>query len=100
MGKDAGPLEDAVKNFIKGMSGEEKVGEEEIFGAWENAAGGAAAKHSRPVSLKKSSLTVNVDGSSWLYELTTHKKEILEKINLSFKNKKIKEIRLRIGEIK
>jgi predicted nucleic acid-binding Zn ribbon protein len=94
------PLEKVLKDVIKDLSGKERFGEEEIAGAWEAAVGAAAAKHSRPVSFKKATVTVNVDRSGWLYELTVQKKEILKKLEERLGAKKIKDIRLRIGEIK
>jgi hypothetical protein len=41
-----------------------------------------------------------VDHSSWLYELTVGKKQILKKMEEALKSKKIKEITLRIGELR
>lgn len=87
-----------VGKVIEGLSGKERVGEEEIERAWRKAAGPAAAKHSTPVSFKKASLIVNVASSSWLYELTVRKKAILKILEEELKGKKIKELRFRIGE--
>jgi len=95
----ANPLEKLLKGVIKDLSGKERFGEEEIVEAWEAAAGTAAAKHSKPVSFKNATVVVNVDRSGWLYELTVQKKEILKKLEARLKGKKIKDIRLRIGEI-
>lgn len=93
------PLESILKDVIKDL-GRKRPGEEEIGEAWARACGEAAAKHSRPVSFKKSVLVVNVDGSSWLYELTTMKRGILAKLDRDLKGKKkVKDIRFRIGSI-
>lgn len=88
-----------IGRVIEGLSGKERLGEEEIEKAWRKAAGGAAAKHSTPVSFKKASLVVNVASSSWLYELTVRKKEILKILEAELRGKKIKELRFRIGDI-
>ena len=96
----ANPLEKLLKGVIKDLSGKERFGEEEIVEAWEAAAGTAAAKHSKPVSFKNATVVVNVDRSGWLYELAVQKKEILKKLEERLQGKKIKDIRLRIGEIK
>ena len=100
MKKDSKPLEGMLTGIIKDLGTKERFGEEEIAALWADVAGEKAARHTRPVSLKKGSLVVNVDGSSWLYELSVHKGEILKKIEEKFKGRKIKEIRLRIGDIK
>lgn len=98
--KKAQAIEEIVKNVIKKMSGAGRFGKEEIEKMWEGAAGEAAAKHSRPVSLKRAVLIVNVDGSSWLYELTTKKRDIIKRLVQEAAGRSIKDIRLRIGEIK
>ncbi|MFA6141993.1 MAG: DUF721 domain-containing protein [Candidatus Omnitrophota bacterium] len=98
--KKAATIEEIVKNVIKKMSGGSRPGKEEIEKMWGEAAGEAATKHSRPVSLKRSVLVVNVDGSSWLYELTTKKRDIIKKLGLGSPGRSIKDIRFRIGEVK
>ncbi|MDD3906030.1 MAG: DUF721 domain-containing protein [Candidatus Omnitrophica bacterium] len=94
-------IEDVVKDVIKKLSGKNRVGEEEITNAWREAAGAKAAGHSRPVAIKKGVLTINVDGSGWLYELTIKKRELLEKLkeNLNLKGKQLKNLRFRIGDL-
>jgi len=89
-----------VGKVIDGLCGAERFGEEEIALAWKEAAGDKAARNSKPVSFKKAGLVVNVANSSWLYELTVCKKEILKKLETVLKGKKIKELRFRIGDIK
>lgn len=88
-------LEGALKRIKKG-----KVSEEEILVIWKESAGEKACNHSRPRSLKKGSLVIDVDSSGWLYELTLRKKELLKAVGQRLKGKKLKEIRFRIGEIK
>ena len=94
------PLEDVLKDIISGISKKGGLTEEDVDSAWERAVGEKAAKHSKPCTLKGSRLIVSVDGSSWLYELTVKKKEILKKINEVLKGNKIKEITFRIGDTK
>ncbi len=84
---------------MKGLKNTGRLTEEEMFEAWRNAAGDTASQHSRPVSFKKTTLVVNVDRSSWLYELTVNKKNILQKLDGKLKDKKIGDIRLRMGDI-
>ena len=95
-----GPLEGIVKNIISDIGTKGRVSEEEIIDAWKASVGRRASGHARPTSLKKSRLVVNVDGSAWLYELTLKKKEVLKKLSGRLKDKDIKEIRFRIGEVK
>ena len=98
--KAENPLEDVLKNIINGITKKGGLTEEDVDAGWANVVGEKAARHSKPRSLKGSRLIVNVDDSSWLYELTIQKKEILDKLGAELKSKKIKEITLRIGELK
>ena len=99
MGKEKqGPLKGVLKDIISGL-GKKRLTEEEIKKAWRSAVGKKASSHSRPTTLKKARLVVNVDRSPWLYELTLEKREILKKLEAKLKGKKIKEIRFRIGEV-
>lgn len=94
------PLEGVLKNIISGVSGKAVATQENVRAAWESAVGKKAAKHSRPRSLAGSRLIVNIDDSSWLYELTVRKKEILKKLGETLKSSRIKDITLRIGDLR
>lgn len=87
-----------MTGVLSGMK-RELLTEEEMERRWRSAAGKKAARHSRPVSLKRGILRVNVSGSSWLYELTLKKKKIVGKLAGKMKGKAVKEIRFRIGEV-
>ncbi len=89
-----------IGKVIEARSGKERLGEEGIEGAWRRAAGESAARQSRPVSFKKSVLIVNVASSSWLYELTMKKGDIVKALEAELRGKKVKELRFRIGDIK
>lgn len=93
------PLEDLVKSIIGGFAGKERLTEEEIRSAWSLVVGEKAAEHSRPRSFANSRLIVHVDDSSWLYELTTQKRYILNSLSAELKGKKLKDITFRIGEL-
>ena len=94
------PLEDLVKNIIGNFGGRDKLTEEEIRSAWSLVVGKRAAGHSRPRSFAGSRLIVHVDDSSWLYELTTRKKYILNNLSSELKGKRLKEITFRIGDLR
>ena len=100
MDEKASPLKDILKNVVDNLAAQKGVTEEEIGNIWREAVGEKAAGHSRPISLNGAIITVNVDGSSWLYQLTTEKKEITQKLKECLGDKKIKEIRFRIGDIR
>lgn len=93
-------ISDVLKDALNKLSSPARPTEEAMALLWEAAAGSDAAKHSKPVAIKKSELLVNVDGSSWLYELTLRKKKTLQALEGKFGKKNIKNIRFRIGELK
>lgn len=90
---------DVLKETLKRLISPSRPSEEGVLVLWAAAAGAGAAKHSKPVAIKKSELVVNVDSSSWLYELTLRKKEILRALEGKFGKKIIKNLRFRIGEL-
>ena len=91
---------DVLKETLKKLISPSRPSEEGVMIVWGAAAGCDAAKHSKPVAIKKSELVVSVDSSSWLYEMTLRKKAILKGLEGKFGKKVIKNIRFRIGEIK
>ena len=100
-GKGASPVKDILKRVFEKIEGDKDgVAPGEIMKAWPEVAGKEAARHSRPTGLKTKALRVVVDSSSWLYELSTGKKEILKRFTKEFGEGKIEDIRFRIGEIK
>ena len=93
-------IENIVKDVIKDLSGKGRISEEEIARAWEEAVGRKATAHTKPILIRKSVLTVNVDNSGWLYELTIKKPKLLKKLDGKIRGKQLKGLRFRIGEIK
>ncbi|MFC1644273.1 DUF721 domain-containing protein [Candidatus Omnitrophota bacterium] len=68
--------------------------------AWVAAVNEETKKHARPVSLKKGTLMVIVENSTWLYELTLKKKGILEKFNKNYTGRhKAQDMRFRVGDM-
>ena len=64
-----------------------KAEEENIGKAWASAVGKKAHAHTKPVAVRRAALIVNVDNSSWLYELTLKKRETLKKMQEKIKGK-------------
>lgn len=94
------PLRDVIKKVISDLEKKEEK-EADILKIWEKAAGKKAARHAKPVFLKKKRLVVKVSDSSWLYKLTLEKSALIDKFNRNLKNsgKKIKELQFRVGKI-
>ncbi|NQU73587.1 MAG: DUF721 domain-containing protein [Candidatus Omnitrophica bacterium] len=99
--KEPLPIKDVVNKVIADLSNsaskEHRPSAEEIKRLWKQAVGKMASQRSRPVSLKKGKLVVHVEDSSFLYNLTLRKREILKNLAKDLENG-IQDIQFRIGE--
>lgn len=98
--KETAPIQGILKKLLKKLGRKDRLTEEDLLGAWEEVVGAQAAAHSRPVSLRRSRLAVNVDDSGWLYELTLKKKDVITELEGRLKGRRLKDIRFRIGEVR
>ncbi len=100
--RDPLPIKEILGKVIENLSGASagarRPGEEEIIKLWAGAAGSAASRQSRPVSLRKGRLVVAVNNSSFLYELTLRKSQILGYLQSNLQQYKIQDIQFRIGD--
>ncbi len=86
--------------IMKGLGSAKKTTQGRILQLWPKLSGKRISRHTKPVVLKNGCLVVNVDKSAWLYELVQkHKKRLLKKIQANVGEKKLTEIRFRIGEV-
>lgn len=92
-------IDGVIKSIIEGMHKDGRPTSETVEAIWKNIAGDKAACHTKPVHLRKKCLIVNVDGSSWLYELTLKKDSLLSGLKDKLGEDKIKELQFRIGEL-
>jgi len=93
-------LKEILKTAIK-QAEEQKKGlltEEEVQAAWLDAAGENAAKHTKPKKMTKTTLIIDVDSPTWIYQLNINKSKIEKRLNRYFKNKKPITIKFRAGE--
>ena len=88
-----------VKSIIEKLDRCSNPSSDEIKKIWKEVAGEKASFHTNPVSLRKKRLVINVDGSSWLYELTLRKNELLTGLKKRLGKDKIEELQFRIGEL-
>lgn len=93
---------DSVKNIIEQILGEIKknnLPRAGIVDIWKEIAGKKAVRHTRLVTFKAGTLTVNVDSTSWLYELNICKPLLMRKMKKKLSDRPLKELRFRIGAI-
>ena len=96
MNKKPTKIEDIVKAIIKNTFDKQEESKENLEAAWEQAAGKNATAHTKLTAFKKNILTIEVNNSSWMYQLNIKKTKI-EKM-ISERLKKPIQIKLRVGE--
>ena len=99
MRKGVTPIGDIVKEVFARLESEKSFTKEDIEGQWKSLIGPSAAKHTRPAALRKGILTVFVDTSGWLQQMTLQKRKTLKQLKRSFGKDRILGIHFRIGEI-
>jgi predicted nucleic acid-binding Zn ribbon protein len=92
-------IDSVVKSILEKLDKQSILTSEEIEKIWREVAGRKASSHTKPASFRKKRLMVNVDGSSWLYELTLRKNELLAELKKRLGEGKIEELQFRIGEL-
>ena len=78
------------------MKKEKRVGFAKIDEAWKRIVGPKAYLHTKIVYLTKDKIRVNVDNSSWLYDLNLKKEHIDKELYREFK---IKDIKFKLGQV-
>jgi len=93
------PVGDIVKAVFERLEREKTLTREDVEARWKELVGEAGVKHARPVSLRKGMLTVFVDSSGWMQEMSFQKRKLLKQLKRVFGKDKILGIQFRIGEI-
>lgn len=92
-------IDNIIKSIFNKLDKASSLTSDEITKIWREAAGKKASLHTKPESFRKKKLIINVDSSSWLYELTLKKNELLKGLKKRLGEDEIKELQFRIGEI-
>jgi len=89
-----------IDSIIKDLRSVKKTTEMRILELWPKISGKRISRHTKPTVLKRGCLFVNVDRSTWLYELVQkHTERLLKKIQAKVGEKELIKIRFRIGEL-
>jgi len=92
------PIKDVLKSVFEKIENGRTFTREDVEARWVKLVGDAGFKHSRPVVFKKTVLTVYVDTSVWMQELSMQKRKILKGLQRELGKDKISEIQFKIGE--
>ena len=76
-----------------------RLKEYRVVGRWEKIVGKVIARHAQPSSLRGKKLSVVVDSSAWMQQLSLLKPELLEKLNQGLGAGSLHEITLKMGTV-
>ena len=93
------PIGDIVKTVFARIEGAKTLSREDVQERWTALVGATASKHTRPASLRRGVLTVFVDSSGWMQEMSLRKRKILKQLKSAFGKDKISGIHFKAGEI-
>ena len=92
------PIKDVLKSVFEKIESGKTYTREDVEAQWVKIVGETGFKHSRPVVYKKNVLTVYVDTSVWMQELSMQKRKILKGLQRELGQDKISELQFKIGE--
>lgn len=87
-----------VQNFISQSGMNRKLEECEALLLWDRVASSMATR-TQPVAITRGIMFINVTDSIVLHQLTFYKKEFIDKINLMFGKRVIRDITFRVGRV-
>ena len=91
-------LAEVIPGLMARMGLEQLVQQRQIIDAWPQLVGPAIARYAQPTQFQRGILTVSVNNSVWLQELSRyHKTTILQKFGRHFNPSPVKDIVFRIG---
>ncbi len=92
-------LSSILDEILKARGMGSRLKESRVFGRWEKIVGAVIARHAQPQSVRGKKLSVQVDNSSWMQQLSLLKPELIEKVNRALGGGAIQDITLRLGEV-
>lgn len=76
-----------------------RLKEYRVVGRWEKIVGKVIARHAQPSSLRGKKLSVVVDSSAWMQQLSLLKPELIEKLNEGLGAGSFQEITFKMGNV-
>jgi len=92
-------LSSTIEKILRDRGWGAKLKEYRIYGVWEKAVGRGIARHARPAGMRGKKLTVIVDSSAWMQQLSMLKPEIMGKVNQHLREDAVDSITLKLGEL-
>ncbi len=92
-------LSDVIAKVLKerGLGAQNTLSK--LMSVWGRAVGEKVASHAAPTMLKGGLLTVTVDGSAWMNQLSMLSQTIIEQVNAALGGEEVSELKFRLGKI-
>lgn len=90
------PIGSVVGGLLTEISKRKEI-QDKLWSAWEKAAGEEAARHTRRLQVKESTLQVVVDSSTWAHELSLRSSGLLKELVGAAGPDAIRRLRFRLG---
>jgi predicted nucleic acid-binding Zn ribbon protein len=92
-------LSSTIERILSDRGWGAKLKEYRVFSLWQKAVGPGIARHAQPASIRGKRLTVMVDSSAWMQQLSLMKPEVLSRVNDRLGPDGIESITLKLGEL-
>jgi predicted nucleic acid-binding Zn ribbon protein len=92
-------LSNTIERLLVSRGMASKLKEYRVFGRWERAVGEVIARHTHPAAIRGKKLTVVVDSSAWMQQLSLLKPEIIGKVNEALGEAAVESIILKLGDV-
>lgn len=89
-----------LPKVLREIGSETHFTREVVDEAWGRVAGEEAARHSRPIGVRRGRVTVEVENSGWMYALGLKRAQLVEGLMELLGAARAKTLSLRIGERK
>jgi predicted nucleic acid-binding Zn ribbon protein len=97
MKNTAVPIKDVIETLLRQQETQKASTEELLMRNWQWIVSSPAARYASPAVIKNKVLIVSVSNSSWLHQMVLQKHEILARIRECAGEKKITDVRFKIG---
>ena len=92
-------LSSTIEKILNDRGWGAKLKEYRVFSLWQKAVGPGIARHAQPAAIRGKRLTVVVDSSAWMQQLSLMKPEVLSRVNDRLGPDGIESITLKLGEL-
>jgi predicted nucleic acid-binding Zn ribbon protein len=91
------PIGRVLETILDQCRSESSGGIDHLIREWERVVGAPIADNAKPFAVNGSLLLVHVTSSAWMHQLRFLKTELLEKLNHNLGNRRIGDIKFKIG---